>query len=134
MSIVYHNPEGSNPAQGLYSNVGTINGGTIHMVAGQLSVGSSGEVVGTGDFSAQFDQVFKSLEDVLKGLGGDLRSVVKFTTFIVGRENIATFMDKRARLFPNVYAKEIYPPNTLLLVDGLVKPEFMIEVEAVAAI
>ena len=38
----------------------------------------------------------------------------------------------RAQLFPRIFPAASYPPNTLLIVDRLVKEEFLIEVEAVA--
>jgi len=40
------------------------------------------------------------------------------------------FMRARAALFPRLFANDSYPPNTLLVVDCLVKEEFLIEVEA----
>lgn len=133
-SILYHNPEGSVPAQGQYSNVGSPTGGELHYVSGQLAVGAEGEVVGVEDFDAQFDCVFKNLEAVIKGMGGSMQSVVKFTTFVTDRAYIEPFMKKRASHFPTLYADGIFPPNTLLIVKGLVKPEFVIEVEAVVAL
>jgi enamine deaminase RidA (YjgF/YER057c/UK114 family) len=134
LNIIYHDPKGSTPAQGLYSNVASTGQSGVHFVAGQLAVGAGGEVVGVGDFAAQFDRVFNNLEAVLKGMGGDLRSVLKFTTYVTARPHIDGFMKKRAALFPKIYPDRKFPPNTLLIVQGLVKPEFMLEVEAVVAI
>lgn len=129
--VRYENPKGTAPAQGLYSHVGVVSGGTLLFVAGQLSVGAKGEVVGKGDFKAQFRQVFKNLGDVLKGMGCDYSSVIKFTTYLVHSQDIELFMTERARLFPKLFKGGVYPPNTLLMVDRLVKEEFLIEVEAV---
>lgn len=134
MKIEYIDPPGSVPAQGLYTSVGHVEGDKYYHVAGQLSVNAEGDIVGPDDFDAQFDQVFGNLEGVLKGLGGSMASVVKFTTFVVSRDCIDPFMKKRAAGFPQWYPSGIYPPNTLLIVQGLVKPEFKIEVEAVVAI
>lgn len=134
MTVTYINPPGAMPAQGLYSHAGTATGGQLYFVAGQLAVGAQGEIVGVGDFERQFDQVYANLEGVLRGLGGSIRSVVKFTTFLTSRGDIPKFMARRAATFPKYFPSPVYPPNTLLLVSGLVKPEFVIEVEAVAAI
>ena len=41
-------------------------------------------------------------------------------------------MALRAELFPVLFGGEVYPPNTLLIVDRLVKEEFLIEIESVA--
>jgi len=131
--ISYENPPGTAPAQGLYSHAGVVRGGEFVFVAGQLSVGADGNVVGKNDFQAQFDQVFINLGDVLKGMGGDYRNVVKFTTYLVRSQDIDLFMAARKAAFPKLFGEQPYPPNTLLIVDRLVKEEFLIEVEAVVA-
>jgi enamine deaminase RidA (YjgF/YER057c/UK114 family) len=129
--VQYLNPPGACPAQGLYSHVGKAEGGTLLFVAGQLSVAPDGEVAGKGDFAAQFQQVFSNLGDVLKGLDCTFDDVVKFTTFLVHSQDIDAFMKLRAELFPKLFKGPLYPPNTLLVVDRLVKEAFVIEVEAV---
>lgn len=132
--VWYENPPGTAPAQGLYSHVGLAQGGTLACIAGQLSVAADGSVHGKGDFDAQFEQVFRNLGDVLKGLGADYRRVMKFTTYLVHSQDIDRFMVLRRQLFPTLFPDGIYPPNTLLVVDRLVKEDFLIEVEAIATI
>jgi enamine deaminase RidA (YjgF/YER057c/UK114 family) len=128
------NPPGTAPAQGLYSHVGVATAGKLAFIAGQLSVGAQGEVVGKGDFAAQFAQVFTNLGDVLKGIGGDFNNVLKFTTYLVHSQDIEQFMVLRRELFPSLFATSAYPPNTMLVIDRLVKEDFVIEVEAIATI
>jgi enamine deaminase RidA (YjgF/YER057c/UK114 family) len=41
-------------------------------------------------------------------------------------------MSARAELFPKLFPAGAYPPNTLLVIERLVRPEFLIEVEAIA--
>lgn len=130
-NVEYINPPGACPAQGLYSHVGKPAGSDLLFVAGQLSVAADGSVAGKGDFAAQFKQVFSNLGDVLKGLGCDFNDVVKFTTFLVHSQDIDQFMELRAELFPKLFRGPLYPPNTLLMVDRLVKEAFVIEVEAI---
>lgn len=132
--VWYENPPGAGPAQGLYSHVGFVQGGTLAFIAGQLAAGADGSVVGKGDFRAQFAQVFSNLGDVLRGLGTDYRKVIKFTTYLVHSQDIELFMQERKALFPTLFGSEPYPPNTLLIIDRLVKEDFLIEVEAVAAV
>ena len=129
--VWYENPPDAAPAQGLYSHVGCMEGGKVYFLAGQLSVNGHGAVVGVGDFDAQFHQVFANLADVLAGLRLDLQSVIKFTTYLVHSQDIPNFMRLRADCFPDWFGGAIFPPNTLLIVDRLVKEEFLIEVEAV---
>lgn len=130
--LKYLNPEGAAPAQGLYSHATRVESGPLYFIAGQLSVGAEGNVVGKGDFSAQFKQTFSNLHDVLKGLGASFQDVVKFNTYLVHSQHIELFMKLRAEYFPTIFPGGVYPPNTLLVVDRLVKEEFLLEVEAVA--
>jgi enamine deaminase RidA (YjgF/YER057c/UK114 family) len=132
--VTYVDPPGTAPAQGNYSHVGIVQGGRMAYVAGQLAVGAKGEVVGKDDFEAQFAQVFRNLGDVLRGLEVDFNSVVKFTTYMVHSQDLEKFMAQRKALFPKLFKTEAYPPNTLLMIDRLVKEEFLIEVEAVVAL
>jgi enamine deaminase RidA (YjgF/YER057c/UK114 family) len=132
--VWYENPPGAGPAQGLYSHVGFVQGRTLAFIAGQLAVKADGSIVGKGDFATQFRQVYANLGDVLHGLGTDYRSVIKFTTYLVRSQDIELFMQERRALFPQLFGAEPYPPNTLLIVDRLVKEEFLIEVEAIAAV
>src|SRR5262249_27077503 len=81
--IEYLNPDGACPAQGLYSHVTRVPAGaSLIFVAGQLAVGADGEIVGKGDFAAQFAQVFKNMAAVLKGLECNFNDVIKFTTYL----------------------------------------------------
>ena len=130
--VEYINPPGACPAQGLYSHVGRIGSGPVLFIAGQVAVDASGAPVGRHDFEAQFRQVFENLGLVLKGMGVGFDDIVKFTTFLVHSQDIEKFMKARADLFPRLFKGPLYPPNTLLVVDRLVKEEFVIEVEAIA--
>jgi enamine deaminase RidA (YjgF/YER057c/UK114 family) len=130
--IEYLNPHGTCPAQGLYAHVTRVPAGPLLFIAGQLSVGATGEVVGKNDFEAQFHQVFQNLREVLTGVGVTFNHVVKFTTYLVHSQDIQKFMRAREALFPKIFSGTLYPPNTLLIIDRLVREDFLIEVEAVA--
>jgi enamine deaminase RidA (YjgF/YER057c/UK114 family) len=43
-------------------------------------------------------------------------------------------MKERSVIFPKLFPGGKYPPNTLLVIDRLVKPEFLLEVEAIARV
>jgi enamine deaminase RidA (YjgF/YER057c/UK114 family) len=132
--VWYENPPGTAPAQGLYSHAGASTGSRLVFVAGQLSVNVNNEVVGRGSFEQQFAQVFSNMGDVLRGLGGDFNSVVKFTSIFVHSQDIERFMRLRQDLFPKIFKGPLYPPNTILVVDRLVREEFLFELEAVVAV
>lgn len=129
--VEYLNPEGACPAQGLYSHVARVPAGTLYFIAGQLAVDPQGEVAGKGDFDRQFHQIFENMRVVLEGIRAGFDDVAKFTTYFVHSQDIEKFMRLRAALFPKIFKGPLYPPNTMLIVDRLVKEEFLLEIEAV---
>ncbi len=131
-SIAYLNPPDACPAQGLYSHATAVPAGPTLHIAGQLAVGRDGSVVGRNDFDAQMRQVLQNLGTVLEAVGLGFNHIAKFTTYLVHSQDIERFMAIRAELFPALFGGSVYPPNTLLIVDRLVKEEFLVEIEAVA--
>ena len=129
--VTYIDPPGAPPAQGRYSHAARVSAGDLYFIAGQVSVGSDGAIVGKQDFEAQFRQVFKNLGVVLDGLGVTFDHVAKFTTYFVHSQDIEKFMALRAELFPTLFRGK-FPPNTICVIDRLVKEDFLFEVEAVA--
>ena len=103
-------------------------GNTLY-IAGQIAQDVDGNLVGKGDFELQIHQVFKNLKNILEEAGGDLQNIVKMTTFLTHYGYIETYRSVRGKYFP-----EPSPPNTLLMIESLAMPDFMIEVEAVAVL
>ena len=130
--VEYIDPPGAAPAQGLYSHAAKVAAGDLYFIAGQLAVDDGGQVVGRHDFEAQFQKVFGNLGVVLQGLGLSFDDVAKFTTYFVHSQDIEKFMKLRAELFPRIFKGAKYPPNTICVIDRLVKEDFLLEVEAVA--
>ena len=60
--------------------------------------------------------------------------MVQLTTYLTNADSIPVFMSARGELFPKLFPGGKYPPNTLLVIDRLVKPEFLLEVEAIARV
>ena len=130
--VSYLNPAGAPPVQGLYSHVARVAPGELAFIAGQVAIDAQGNVVGAGDVGLQAAQVFANLGILLQELGSDFTAVVQFTTYLTSADNIPAFMAARSQLFAQLFADGKYPPNTLLVVERLVKPEFLLEVEAIA--
>jgi len=130
--VRYIDPAGSAPAQGLYSHAAKVSAGDLYYIAGQLAVDDDGKVVGKQDFEAQFKQVFSNMGVVLNGLGITFDEEAKNTTNYVHTQDIEKFMKLRAELFPKIFKGKKFPPNTICVIDRLVKEDFLIEVEAVA--
>lgn len=130
--VTYLNPPNSTPPAGMYSHVARMAAGELAFIAGQVAVDRSGASVGAGDVAAQVNQVFQNLGDLLADLGADFEHVVQLTTYLTSADSLPAFMSARAALFPKLFPGGSYPPNTLLIIDRLVKPEFLIEVAAIA--
>jgi enamine deaminase RidA (YjgF/YER057c/UK114 family) len=131
-TVTYLNPPSSTPPAGMYSHVARTAPGELAFIAGQVAVDRSGTSIGVGDVAAQTNQVFANIGDILKDLGSDFEQVVQLTTYLTGADSIPAFMSARSALFPKLFPGGKYPPNTLLVIDRLVKPEFLIEVAAIA--
>ena len=112
----------------------SVNAGRLVYVAGQVGVDVSGNLVGPGDAAAQTRQVLQNVGAVLEAAGAGFSNVVEFTTYVVGRNSVQGFIDGRNLVFPEIFPDGDYPPNTLLVVDGLVREEFLVEIKAVAAL
>jgi enamine deaminase RidA (YjgF/YER057c/UK114 family) len=76
--------------------------------------------------------VFENMGVVLAGLGVSFDEVAKFTTYFVHSQDIEQFMRLRSELFPRIFRNGKFPPNTICVIDRLVKEDFLLEVEAVA--
>ena len=119
---------------GAYSVGMTVNAGRLLYVAGQVGVNTAGELVGPGDAAAQTRQVLQNIGGILDAAGASFNNVVEFTTYVVGRSSVQGFIDGRNQVFPDIFPNGDYPPNTLLVVEGLVREEFLVEIKAVAAL
>jgi len=132
--IKIYNPEELGPPMGQYSHVTRVRASEFLFIAGMLSGDAAGNVIGEGDFEVQTEQVFRNIEAALKSAGASWANVVQFTTYLVHSQDIAKFMAFRLREFPIMFADGRFPPNTLLMVDRLVKESFLVEVQTIAAV
>ncbi len=119
---------------GAYNHALSVRPGQLIFIAGQVSVNEQGELVGEGNLADQTRQVYHNLEQILSSCGATFGDVARFNTFIKKGENLEDYMDARRQISPRIYAEGDYPPNTLLVIERLVKEEFLIEVEAVVAL
>src|SRR3954453_9045275 len=117
---------------GQYSHITRVKASEFLYIAGQLSTNREGKTVGADDFDAQCVQVFANIETALKSAGAGWRNVVEFTTYMVHSQDIPEFMTFRKRVFPTFFPNGAYPPNTLLIIDGLVGEPFLIELQPFA--
>ncbi|MEA2498684.1 MAG: hypothetical protein QOH26_1089 [Actinomycetota bacterium] len=112
-----------------------VSGADLLILSGQLAVGTDGELVGAGDFAAQAHQVFHNIEVVLNAGDASLADVVRFTVYLVRPEDGPIFWEVREQVFAKTFGlDQPFPTSTMIYVSGLVTPEFLIEIEATAAV
>ena len=116
---------------GMYSHGMLAPGGELLVVAGQVGVGRDGRAAGD-DVVGQTKQAFENVRAVLEAGGCRWRDVVRLQTFLVSADDIPGFMKARQDVFPGWFPDGAYPPNTLLVVSRLVRPELRVEIEAMA--
>ena len=103
--------------------------GNTFYIAGQVAKDIEGQLVGKGDFETQVRQVFTNLKNILDEVGGSVHNIAKMTTFLTHYNYIETYRSVRDEFF-----QEPYPANTLLFVESLALPDFMVEIEAIAVL
>jgi enamine deaminase RidA (YjgF/YER057c/UK114 family) len=99
--------------------------------AGQVSCDDQGSPLHAGDMEAQFNQALDNLETVLGQAGLTLRDVVRLNYYVT---DIPAFLEAAPRVGPRLRAAGCKPASTLLGVAGLAQPDWMIEIEATAAV
>jgi enamine deaminase RidA (YjgF/YER057c/UK114 family) len=126
------NPAGLEPPVG-YSHVAKITGGTLVHVAGQAPFDDKGQVVGKGNFVAQFAQVMRNLKIAIEAVGGRPNQYAALTIYIT---NLTAYWDNKKPLgvaYRAVFGK-YFPAITLVEVNRLYNPDCMIEISAIAVL
>jgi enamine deaminase RidA (YjgF/YER057c/UK114 family) len=115
-----------------YSQIVEVSAGRIVFIAGQTALDRDGNVVGRNDFAAQAAQVFQNLAIALQASGCTAANLVKLTVFLTDMDNLARYREARNRFFASV-TPVAAPAVTLVEVSKLYGPDFLIEIEAIAA-
>jgi enamine deaminase RidA (YjgF/YER057c/UK114 family) len=116
-----------------YSQVVEVNATRIIFIAGQTALDRDGNLIGKNDFAVQAEQVFRNLGFALQASGSTTANLVKLTVFLTDMDNLASYREARNRFFASV-TPPAAPAVTLVEVSKLYGPDFMIEIEAVAAV
>jgi enamine deaminase RidA (YjgF/YER057c/UK114 family) len=131
MPTQFLNPPTLCPTFG-WTHVVTASGGKTVYVSGQVSVDAKGEVVGRGDLRKQTQQAFENIKHGLAAVGATFKDVVKTNLYVVGLkpEHVPIIREVRRG-----YVSAEHPPaSTLVGVSALVGADWLIEIEAVAAL
>ena len=103
-------------------------GDTVYL-RGQTAMSLEGEVVGIGDPAAQTENAMKCVKTLLEEAGARLEDIVRITIYITDR----AYREPVYRVVGK-WLKGVYPVSTGLIVEGLAKPEYLMEIDVTAVI
>jgi enamine deaminase RidA (YjgF/YER057c/UK114 family) len=121
------------PAVAVYSHIAKVNRGTMVYISGQVSSDASGKIIDDGDFELQVERVFANLKIAVEAAGGVMADIVKLNYFLAAEVDQADV--PKMRPIRDRYLNVAKPPaSTFVVVSRLMRPGWLIEIEAVAAI
>ncbi len=118
------NPEGMTQPTG-YNHL--VKAGNLMFIAGQVALDGEGNVVGEGDMVLQVRQVLENMKTVLASEGADFSNVVKINIFTTDIDRFRNARDARQEYF-----RGNPPASTLVQIERLARPVFLVEIEAIA--
>lgn len=118
------------PGQNLDNDLcqAVVAGNTIFL-RGQVGTDFNGNLVGAGDPAAQAEQAMKNVDQLLREAGSELAHVCRMQVYITDRSHREPVYRVLGR-----WLKGVYPVSTGLVVQGLAKPEWLMEIEVTAVI
>jgi len=126
------NPKGLERPVG-YAHVAKVTGGNIVYVAGQAPFDENGQVVGKGDFVAQFAQVIRNLKTAVEAAGGRPNQYAVLTIYITDLQAYLNEKNALGGVYREVFGK-YFPAITLVQVGSLYNPDCMVEISGIAVI
>ncbi len=104
--------------------------GTMVFLRGQIGQNlDTSESVGIGDAAAQTEQAMANIKMLLEEAGASLDHICKLTIYLIDpryREPVYRVVGK--------WLKGVYPVSTGIVISALARPEWVVEVEAMAVI
>ena len=95
-------------------------------ISGQVGNRPDGEI--PADLEAQTEQAWRNVLAVLSAAGMNSHDLVKVTGFVTKQEAVPLYREVRDRLLDGAE-----PASTVVVVTGLAHPDWVVEIEAVAA-
>lgn len=131
-AVVFHNPTTLPEPMG-YSHLAEVHRGKLVYISGQVPWDASRALVGKDDFRAQLVQVFTNLRHAVEAAGGTFADIVKLNYFCV--DTVSPSEQPAVREVRDQFVDTNAPPaSTFVVVRRLARPEWLIEIEAVAVI
>jgi 2-iminobutanoate/2-iminopropanoate deaminase len=130
MPIQISNPKTVAPPDGQFSQAVVVSAGTkMLFISGQVPRNLAGNTVGVDNMTAQAEQVFHSLQEILKAHGTTFANAIKATIFVTDMTRAHEVTAVRAK-----YYGDAAPASTFVEVSALGDPNWLLEVELVAAL
>ena len=126
MAIQRVNPDTVYHLKGLSATVRV--GNTVH-ISGQVSLDENMDTIGEDDPQAQLKQIYSNLDKLCRAHGGRLANMVKTVTFITDIDQYPAVSKAREEAYG-----DDPPCNSTVIVAGLARPEWLIEIEGIAHI
>lgn len=111
-----------------YTHVVEASGGRTLYISGQVALDSTGALVGASDFRAQTTQAMENLRRALAAGGATFADVVKINWYVTDATQVGVVREVRARYI----SADRLPASTFVAVRALARPEWLIEIEAIA--
>jgi aminoacrylate peracid reductase len=108
---------------------GVVKEGKLLAISGLTAVDDQGNIIGQGDIVAQTRAIFTKIGEILDSAGASFDDVVKTVDYITTTENYRGTADVRREFF-----KGNFPAATGVIVAGLLRPDALIEIDALAVI
>ena len=115
------------PAERTVYSFGVRAGDTLH-ISGMVAFDAEATIVGEGDVEKQTEQVFQNMRAVVEQAGGTMADIVSTTTYLVDVADAPVVNAARARHFTG----DVLPTHTVVGVAALARPQFLVEISAVA--
>ena len=126
-SVSFENSKNVHPPLGLHSHSVLVPEGTeLIFVSGQVGVKPDGSL--PDSLYDQADQAFQNILEILEDRGLSYKSIIKLNTYIVSDDPNG---DVKAARIKNL--GDHRPASTAVWVKRLVNPDWMVELEAIAA-
>lgn len=120
-------PAGIRPPFARYSHAVEVPAGhRLLFCSSQLGIGPDESVPGTVE--GQTERCFENIRAILAEAGMDLSHIIRINAFVTRREHLKGYMAARDR-----YVADPPPASTLMIVSGFARPDFLVEIEVVAA-
>jgi enamine deaminase RidA (YjgF/YER057c/UK114 family) len=113
----------------LYSHVVSVEPKRFIFISGQLARDKAGNVVGRGDMRTQMKQTFENLKAGLAAAGATLNDLVRTNTYVTDIDEYFKHPDLRME-----YLAHAMPTSTTVEVRRLAHVDFMVEIDAIAAV